>query len=414
MPTRSITILFIILLLTVTLSNNVYADNTMDIRIKQNMNVKIKSAQITSEGESGSLSSEVRFVTTLDGKINDEYLAGKFILECRGASAQANFGPFSTSTSIPPTRTTIYMTTIPTDYTYTPTVCGVYVVDFKIHLKDLNKWFTNIYGKALASSGTYQGTIEGLSDVEAKITYGGLTKYKGVPVFKFNIDLSDSSTMYGYRVDMSGRGTIYIYTGLYYPLYFDFNILATADMGYNGKITISVELHVETIEHNLPSNSVHVQYEQGDFIIVAGGYPKAKIRLEGRQGDNKIIAYNEGTDPGYVSIIYKTGVYNLGSLTLDRAAENYVLMPGENITINLKAPLSKDLDIRSEASSSSVMTMILSVVLIMVIAIPLIIHRMTKSSKARASPAVPSSPAPETPLTPQPPSQHQPPPASSV
>lgn len=408
---RALMILFILLLSTTTLSNYVYADNTIEVHIKQIMDMKMKMIGNTSEA-SGTVDSEGRYVLTIDGRINGEYFVGTFTLECQGLSMQGAFGTSSTSTSISPVSTTYsYIPESPTMGGFEQ-ACAVYVYSFNIKLKDLDEWFTNTYGKASGFSPQTFQSISGLpANIDIKITYGGLTDYKGVPVFRFDIDLSGNINQSGYTLSISGKGTYFIYTGLYFPLYYDLNIQETMDMGALGKLDLSMELRVETIEHNLPSNSVHTQFEQDDFILIAGGYPNAKIHLKGKQGDNKITAINEGTEPGYVSITYKPKSYKLASPTAEWIMENYILMPGENITINLKVSLSKDLDTYTEAGvagSSLAMLITLSIILVVIIAVVYIVHWIMRK-KTKASQEVTPPPSPETPPPPSPPPSQQPP-----
>jgi len=410
---RALMILFILLLSTTTLSKYVYADNTIEVHIKQYMDMKMTRTENTSEAPA-TIEFEGRYVLTTDGKINGEYFVGTFTLECQGLSMQSISGSSSTSTSISPVSTTY--SSIPGSPAMGgfEQACAVYVYSFNIKLKDLDEWFTNTYGRAFGVSPQAFENISRLpGNIDIKITYGGFTEYKGVPVFKFDIDVSGNITQSGYTYGIIGKATSFIYTGLYFPLYYDLNIQESFGMGDGERSTISVELHVETIDHNLPSNSVHAQYEQDDFIIIAGGYPNAKIHLKGNQGDNKIIAINEGTEPGYVSITYKPKTYKLASPTADKMI--YILMPGENITINLKVSLSKDLDTYTEAgvvSSSLVMLIVLSIILIIVIAIIYIVHWIRRKTRAGELPTAPSTPSPEAPPTSPPPSQQPPPPPS--
>jgi len=413
---RALITLFILLLSTITLSNYVYADNTIGIHIKQimNMNMKMKATGSVSEA-SGTLdmNMEGRYLLTTIGKISGEYFAGTFTLECQGLSVQGAFGPFSISTSISPVSTTY--SSIPESPTMEgfEQACAVYIYSFNIKLKDFDEWFTNTYGRASGFSPQSFQNISGLpGNIDVKITYGGLTEYKGVPVFKFEADLSGSINQSGYTFGISGKATYFIYTGLYFLLYYDIIIQGSSGMGDSGEVTFSMEMRVETIEHNLPSNTFHAQYEQDDFILIAGGYPNAKIHLKGKQGDSKITAINEGTEPGYVSITYKPKSYKLASPTGEWMMENYILMPGENITINLRVPLSKDLDTYTEAGvagSSLAMLITLSIILVVIIAVVYIVHWIMRK-KTKAPPEVTPQPSPETPPPPSPPPSQQPPP----
>ncbi len=186
----------------------------------------------------------------------------------------------------------------------------------------LNGWVFPAPGSKLKITGT--------STVEGKTEFLGFADYMGYPVYKLMVQLP--LRLPGVNVENNlVNATLYCYTGFGLPLY----IRAETGMFSSIKLIASLK------STNLPHNPVSAYTSTRDYVFLLGGMPGAIIRLEGKSGRHVVSVSNEGNGIGYLIIIDKT----------DGRAFAKKIDPGQNITLELQKPLSKDIILTAESKT---------------------------------------------------------------
>ncbi len=175
--------------------------------------------------------------------------------------------------------------------------------------------------------------------------------YNGYPAIHYRI--SGSTTMYGTKYDFSGD--LYFHTAYLLPLYMDIRMTFTGGSGFETTSSGTGHIKLEIIDTNLPKKSVVADKDMGSLEIVTGGFPGARIKVYGEKDSNKLTVVNDGTQPGYVAIIYKgksSSLAIIGQASMGNV-ELYDAPPGTNKTIALRTSLPENVEVSTQEVSGS-------------------------------------------------------------
>lgn len=375
----------LLLLTIILLSQSISLPNVSDTNGSTDINVylvdklTIKVFMVSTEltGVSRSFSLELKYKHTLNFTIHNRTVSGYESVECLGVNMSEGTGTQTTTVSISPG--TFLCQNINSSISYT--------------LEELlNRQFSSAT-ELTKSFESFGGVSE---EYLRKVTYNysfryiGLDRYKGLPVDKFEIKVIANYSNENEESIINGSGIVYLYTGLLYPLYMHFK----SDGTYHNETTIvtfKLEASFINIRNNLVSDTRHGVVEQSSLTIIIGGLPGSKIHIRGGKGSDILIATNNGTQYGYIFIVYKGTTYSLadGRTNGDESLfEIYDIAPGEEKKIKLRVKLEEAVELEASPIGLDVMEaliLLIPLILLIIIVVPLIwiIHRLLKGGRNR-------------------------------
>jgi len=318
---------------------NIY--NTYRVQLEQEVFAKVNYRFYYPQSVGGSV--EFKGISSINLNVTSERIEGYIVLNCKDLKAHV-YATQNGYTITSPIDTSSYCTRYESRVARST---AEYLSGFDPR-ESLNELLS--YAQSVLSSQGFSVDFLG-----ARVDFNGIMYYKGYPVMVYTIKLKTEFSVSGYRFEMDMSGKDYVYAGIPISLY---STVSGSMHVYDssGKLVfkLSLEALLETNRLDLPSGVPRAYSDQGDFVVVAGGLPGARIIVKGVKGERKLTVVNNGTDTGYVSIIYRsTGGSVLAFVPLAASGssiENYAIKPGEVKEIPLRVALKSDLEVKAYPS----------------------------------------------------------------
>jgi len=240
----------------------------------------------------------------------------------------------------------------------------------------------------------------------ANVYFNGTEYYRGYPAVVYTITLRNRSSVpwfgseYSLEREEAASGRSYVYAGFPIPLS---GTLTGKVRLYDPRARLveesSFEISLETISLELSFSAPYAYSDQGDFVVVTGGLPGAKIAVRYVEGERKLIVVNNGTEAGYVSIIYRSASGLEQAVTPSEAPGstiNYAIKPGEVKEIPVRVALKSDLALEARSPSSAATTIPVTIILAVVVSIVvvLVLKRLRRKPGVTVSETPLPAPAP--------------------
>ena len=315
-----LTALLLLLVLSPTIPTTSAEEQPTNIYVKYKYMVDISS----SDGQ------KAHVVLYVDYYLNfsEDSVIVKLVYLRAEVSAVLTTSPYSTQTTItPPPDQSQYTVVIP-----------------------MNEYYSRLISQGLTggtpSTEPITGIGGGVNTWLGSVVDVSYEDYNGYPAIHYRI--SGSASMFSMSYDFNGD--IYLHTGYLLPLYIDVRMTYTGGGGFETTSSGTGHIKLEIIDTNLPKKSVVADKDMGSLEIVTGGFPGARISVRGEKGSDKLIVANDGTQPGYVAIIYKGRGSSLAVIgqTDTGNVELYDVPPGTNKTIALRTPLPENVDVSTQ------------------------------------------------------------------
>ncbi|OYT40452.1 MAG: hypothetical protein B6U89_02025 [Desulfurococcales archaeon ex4484_58] len=259
---------------------------------------------------------------------------------------------------------------------------------YEVTYRDINEYLTKSFSPSEElnrSLSRVHGVLPENTVFNVTVKYGGLTTYKDLLTNVFYIHMDFKG--YGASGKVRGYfdGVTYVYGGLPIPIYRNLSFYMET-YSLEGRISYYMKETAELTEHNL---SEYIQYgyiEVNEAKIILGGFPDAKLRVTGSNGDNKLYVVNEGSDLGFVIIVYEGGSSLKNSTNETPSYFIYAVEPGKDKTLELKTTLDRDIDVSSSTRTSTkkLFEEALPMIILALIAVFIVIAIIYSSKRARS------------------------------